>query len=130
MATLGVIQSIVAQGLELMTRESAGAILGDGTVTTLTRPKGPVEVDAFGIKWTHLIVPAGIGRRDRAVTLYEPTTVQIAVIRTLFDGTDVLGQLIDSRTNDQILFETVVPTRVDVWVLPGVFMAFDWLLLL
>jgi hypothetical protein len=130
MPQLGVIQSIVAQGLELMVRESAGSILGDGTVTSLTRERFGVPVDAFGIKWTHLIVPDGIGRRDRAVTVYEPATIQVAVIRTLLDGTDVLGSLVDSRTNDQLLFDSVLPSRVDVWVLPGVFMAMDWLLLL
>jgi hypothetical protein len=116
--------------LELMTRESAGAILGDGTVTTLTRPRGPLNVDAFGIKWTHLAVPPQLGRRDWAVTIYEGPTVQISVIRTLLDGTDVLGQLVESSTNEQTLFKALFPTRIDVWVLPGVFMAFDWLLFL
>lgn len=130
MPNLSVIESILAQGLELMTRESAGAIFGDGTVSTLTRPRGPLPVDAFGIKWTNLSVPPGLGRRQWAVTLYEVATVQVSVVRTLLDGTDVLGQLVNSNTNDQILFTTVAPTRVDVWVLPGVLMAFDWLLLL
>src|SRR6266404_5531793 len=130
MPDLSIIQTIAAQGLELMVRESAGAVSGDGTVTSLTRPRGPIDVDAFGIKWTHLVVPDGIGRRSRAVTVYQVATVQIAVIRHLLDGTEVLGQLIDSATNDQVLFTTLIPDRVDVWVLPGVYIAFDWLLLL
>jgi len=97
----------------------------------LTRPDFLGPVDASGLKWTHLFVPDGIGRRVRAVTTYQVITVEVAIIGTLFDGsTDYLRQLVQSNTNDQVAFPLVFPTRIDVWVLPGVTIAFDWLLLL
>jgi hypothetical protein len=130
MPDLTILQYASILNIDLMSRESAGAILGDGTVTTFTRPDILGSVDAAGFKWTHLMVPDGIGRRVRAVTYYEPVTVEVALISTMVDGTDYLRQIVRSNTNDQIAFPLVFPTRLDVWVLPGVFMAFDWLLLL
>ncbi|SRR6266481_933626 len=131
MPDLSVLQYTSILGVNLMSRETAAIITGDGTVTTLTRPDFLGTVDAAGLKWTHLFVPDGIGRRVRAVTTYQVSTIEVAIIGTLFDGsTDYLRQLIQSNTNDQVAFPFVFPTRIDVWVLPGVTIALDWLLLL
>src|SRR6266478_4879099 len=99
MADLSVLQYASILGINLMSRETAAIITGDGMVATLTRPDILGPVDAAGLKWTHLDVPAGIGRRVRAVTTYQVTTVEVAIIGTLFDGrTDYLRQLVQSNT--------------------------------
>lgn len=114
-----------------LTRELIGTLTSTGNVHHLTRVRGPVNVDAFGIAWDVFSAPAGGGRTNRVVTSYEDTFIQFGVRYTDLSGHDFYGELANIREDGRyFLWAQALPTAVDVWVFPNFAVTMYWLLAL
>lgn len=124
-----VIEQFLHPPLAVLTEEIIpGETFGDGS---LTRPRGPVAVDAFGITFTFVDIPVGFGRELGAVDMWIPRMVQISVVHTLLSGTTVVSEVQDFHTDQMpFLWELALPTRIDYSLAPGVGVLFRWLLAL
>jgi hypothetical protein len=124
---VGVIEQFLNPGLTNMTRELIpGLFSGTGS---LTRPSGPLPVDAVGIVCSFFIVPERYGRTFGEPLEWEPRMVQLAVIHTLKDGHEVVSEYRDMHSEAlPFLWSVAYPTRVDYTIAPGVQVVFHWLL--
>jgi hypothetical protein len=97
-----------------------------------TRPRGPVVVDAFGIRVGVTSWPAGFGVRE--VTAgpieFDRRVVEVAAHHTLLNGELYTDRLETSRGIATLLFSESFPQSVEVWTAPGIIAGIDWLLVL
>lgn len=123
----GVIEQFLHPPLAVMTRELiVGLRTGSGT---LTRPRGPVAVDAFGITFDFITVPAGFGSTPGNFLEWEPRMLQLSVVHTLLDGHSVISENFDLHQDaEPILWSLALPTSVLFDIAPGVEVQFFWLL--
>lgn len=101
---------------------------GDGT---LTRPSGPVPVDAQGIYWEIVSAPAGIGVDEGAPDVYEIRMLELRFVLTLGDGTEYTDEhrgFAEGRTSWWWGLRS--PTRLEYSITPGVTVRFWWLVFL
>jgi len=114
----GIITQLAHPPYGLLSRETA-FLLGPG-VTQLQRIRGPVNVDAFGIAFSFITIPAGFGRRNNIHVDYENPIVIFAPLYTLFDGHDQYGDTVEvMHEGDLYYLGQLFPKRIDVWVAPG-----------
>jgi len=125
----GVIQQFLHPPLGVMTTETIpGLYTGNGIQN---RPRGPINIDAFGVQVNLAIVPAGLGYTLGAVRVYEDRLCQLAVIHNLLNGTPVVSETFEIFTDGQIcLWKEALPSELLFSILPGVYVSFAWLLAL
>jgi hypothetical protein len=134
---LGVIETLAQPPIAALIPEAipgpgvGGLWTGSGSLT-LTRNVGPlhVDVDAFGIAWSLELQRPGMGYDLGAVTRFEERIVQIAVRRGMRDGSQLVTELQDFKTDSGYLLFAYNPLRVDFAIAPGCFVTFDWLVVL
>lgn len=126
---LGVIEQFLHPPLGIMSSEVIpGLFTGDGV---LSRPRGPVPTDAFGMRFSFITVPAGFGFKLGAVKEYESRILQLAVEHTMIDGHGIISQVADFRSDNlPFLFDLALPLQVHFSIVPGVSVQFFWLLAL
>lgn len=105
---------------------------GPGGLVGLQRIRGPVNVDAFGIRWLITSYPAGYGVDvGAAVNFFDRTVLSIGVQHQLFSGTIIVTEQLDTRlAAGHLMFQESFPYIVDVQLAPGVEANFWWLLVL
>lgn len=125
----GVIEQFLHPPLAVMSSEVIpGLFTGDGV---LSRPRGPVPTDAFGMRFEFITVPAGFGFTIGIVKEYEMRLLQLAVEHTMIDGHGIISQLTDFHSDNlPFLFDVALPLQVHFSITPGVFIQFFWLLAL
>jgi hypothetical protein len=124
----GVIQQFLHPPVGLLTRELiAPALTGAGT---LTRTRGPVGVDAFGIEISFFTIPAAFGRVLGAVDRFENRIIQLTVQHTLVDGHLVDTEVFDVYSEGIILFTESLPTSIAFDVTVGCTVIGHWLLVI
>lgn len=125
----GVVEQFLHPPLSVMSRELvSGTSSGSGT---LTRVRGPIQVDAFGIETTFVTVPAGFGLVDGDPRVYTERIVQLAVEHTLIDSSSVYSQVQDVYFDGQLfLWDLALPAALHFYCAPGVTVQFRWLLAL
>lgn len=126
---IGVIQQFAHPPLALLGRETIpGLLTGSGT---LTRPSGPIGVDAFGLIWSFFTVPSGYGYAYGPTLEYVERMVQWSVEYTLIDGHSFTLEYYDAHSDAlPFLWVEPFPTSVLYDIAPGVGIAASWLLLL
>lgn len=96
----------------------------------LTRPSGPVAVDAFGIAWEFVDVAEGIGVNEGAPDTLYTTPLQLNLIHTLGDGSLENTTIGNFSYGDALwLFNPMLPTVVRYWIGPGITVRFFWLII-
>jgi len=126
----GVIEQFLHPPLPVLGEELISTLFtGDGS---LTRPRFPLQVDAFGLTTAFFTIPAGFGKTVGVVDVWEPRMVQIGVIQTLFSGREVVVQLEDIHVEGMPILFDVGPlaTRIDFSIAPGLSVIFSWLVIL
>jgi len=114
--------------IELVVRETiAGVFSGSGS---LTRPAGPIGVDAFGITWDFFTVPAGFGSTPGNPTQFENRMLQLGVVHQDLGTHQYYSEFHDFTVEGiYLMFSLIAPVRVDYTIAPGVEVSFFWLVL-
>ena len=112
-----------------------GAIVLTAGLTQCMRIVGPINVDAVGMSFSFVTIPAEFGRFAGVAWEYERRIVQFAPVyhsnSTLADpgGHDFYAAFTDVyREGEYFFFPQLLPTRIDVYVTVGCTVAIDWLL--
>jgi len=127
---VGVIQQFFHPpvGLCSLSLIAGGPYAGQGT---LTRPAGPVGVDAFGIVYSVVLEPSGVGSVVGGLTIFETRVCQLVVRHTMLSGEVVVTQLVNgSADSDLTMFTEAAPKDVLFTVTAGFSCDFFWVLLL
>jgi len=125
----GVITAVEHPPYGVLTREFAFNLTSG--VTQVQRIRGPVNVDAFGLSFSFITVPAAFGYTQRIHKDYEIPIVQVAPLYTLFDGHGLYGPIQElTHEGDIVYLDQLFPTRVDVWVQVGCLVAQYWIVAL
>src|SRR5215470_12622498 len=113
----GVISEFAHPPWGVLSRELIATLVPAGNPHILTRTRGPIAVDAFGIAWSVTTAPAGASRITRLVTQYAHDFIQLGVRYTDLLGHDFYGQLFNQQLDGQyFLWDQPIPTSVDIWV--------------
>jgi len=100
-------------------------------VTQVQRIRGPINVDAFGLSFSFITIPAKFGFTQQVHKDYEVPIVEMAPLYTMFDGHTVYGPTVTlTHEGDLIFLDQLFPTRVDVWVQVGCLVSQYWLVAL
>jgi len=100
-------------------------------VTQIQRIRGPVNVDAFGLSFSFVTIPAKFGRTQQVHLDYELPIVEFAPLYTMFDGHQVYGpSQVLTHEGDLLFLDQLFPTRIDVWVQVGCAVTQFWLVAL
>lgn len=111
-------------GLQLIT----GSPLGAGT-HVLTRPAGPVGVDAFGILYSVVLEPPGVGSTVGESTIFELRVVQAVVHHQMLTSEMVISQVLEGfRDSDLLLFQEAIPHDVTLFITTGFSIDVFWVL--
>jgi len=125
----GVITAVEHPPYGVLTREFAFNLTAG--VTQVQRIRGPINVDAFGLSFSFITIPAAFGSTQAIHKDYEPPIVEIAPVYTLFDGHTVYGpSQVLHHDGDLLFLDQLFPTRVDVWVQVGCLVSQFWLVAL
>ena len=124
---LPVVNTLVSPPIALLRREVIpGTFTGAGD---LTRPSGPLNVDAFGISWDFFSVPAPFGYELGNPILYDNRMLQLSIIHTSTDAHEFISEYHAFNAEGIYLtWANPFPTRVHYEIIPGVVMVFFWLL--
>ena len=131
-----VVNLLAAPPFGIVSRDPGAFVLYAG-VTQIQRLRGPIFVDAVGLSFSFVTIPAEFGRFSGIVTEYERRIVQFAPLyhsnSTLIDpgGHDFYASFTDVyHEGEYYFFPQLLPTRVDVYVTVGCVVAVDWLVAL
>lgn len=103
-----------------------GVFSGSGV---LTRPFGGVGVDALGISWSFITVPAGIGFVLGDPRHYEVRMLQLSVEHHDLGTNSFLSEFHDFDVEGiYLMFANPFPDAVHYNIAPGVTLVFYWLL--
>jgi len=125
----GIITSLEHPPYGVLSREFAFNLTAG--VTQVQRIRGPVNVDAFGLSFSFVTIPAAFGFTQQIHKDYEEPIVEVAPLYTLFDGHTFYGPTqVLHHEGDMLFLDQLFPTRVDVWVQVGCVVAQYWLVAL
>jgi hypothetical protein len=97
----------------------------------LSRPAGPIGVNAFGLTWSFFTVPIGFGRTPGLQVVYEQRVLEIGVLHTYIDGSTAYVEHHSFHEEGiPLLFNLAFPTRIDYSIVAGAQVQFYWILLL
>lgn len=133
---LGTLGEAILRGVgDLILHPPISFLIEDGDPLTLTgrgsltRPSGPIEVNAFGATLSFFTIPAGFGFRDGNVLEYHERIVQLATTHELANGSrEVLTEVLDLNTDGFMwLWRNALPNRILYDVTPGCVVILRWL---
>ena len=128
--SVGVIQQFLHPPVQLCRLEFIPGSPFFGGSYTVSRPAGPVGVDAFGIWYSLTLERAGAGFTFGNVRIFDDRVVQLTVDHTMRDGSLVVTQRMEGFAEfDLLMFEEAVPTDVRVTVTQGFGVDLYWVLL-
>jgi hypothetical protein len=83
---------------------------------------------AFGFHWAVSSAPAGAGLSPRSLVVYDEPFLTVTPYYTLADASIIAGETLSMRVEEGFhLFETVLPTTMQVDILPGWTVALNWM---
>lgn len=131
-----VVNLIAAPPFGIVTRDPGAFTLSTGQYA-LTRPTGPINVDAVGIAFSFFTIPVEFGWREGINREYDLKICEFAPLyHSLSSIADPGGHDFYAGTTEihhegeYYFFPQLLPTRVDVWVQVGCTVVVDWLLAL
>ena len=125
----GIISALAHPPYGVISRET-GLTLTHG-LWHCQRIRGPVKVDAFGMSFSFVTIPAAFGSTPALHVDYEEPIVWFAPVYTLFDGHDVYGPTTEiTHEGDLYFLDQLFPTKVDVFVQVGCTVTQFWLVAL
>lgn len=96
----------------------------------LTRPSGPVAVNAFGLAWEFVEVAPGIGVNEGAPDTLYTKPLQLNLVHTLGDSSLENTSIATFDYGDALwIFNPMLPTLVRYWIGPGITVRFFWLVI-
>jgi hypothetical protein len=114
-------------GVQLVVPSDEILISGRGS---LERPSGPISINAYGLTWRFVTLPAGLGFRDGAVATFYDRVLQLVRVDVDRASNEYLGEVFDIRTEGgRIVWGFGIPRRLLYDVLPGCVVGVRWLLL-
>lgn len=128
---VSIIQQFLHPPIGLLVLEALPANPYSG-LNGLQRIRGPINVDAFGIRWQIVGYPAGYGVTPRAGdNQFDRPVIEVAVQHQLLDSTLVVTeQSFFDRAAGHVLFNESFPYIIDVELAPGITADLFWLLAL
>jgi hypothetical protein len=101
-------------------------------LVALDRVRGPVRVDAFGIRWLITGYPDGYGVTPRAGNnAFDRNVIEIAIVHQTLDSNLVVSEQVQSYfAAGTLMFEESFPYVVDVELAPGIEANLYWVLIL
>lgn len=131
-----VVNLLAAPPFGIVSRDPGAIVLTAG-LTQCQRIRGPIFVDAVGMTFNFITIPAAFGRFAGCATEYERRIVQFAPVyhslSTLTDpgGHDFYANFTDVyHEGEYYFFPQLLPSRVDCYVTVGCTVSIDWLLAL
>lgn len=131
-----VVNLLAAPPFGIVSRDPGALVIGPG-LTQCKRIRGPIDVDAVGISFSFVTIPAAFGRSIGVVTEYEERIVSFAPVyhslATLADpgGHDMYGGFTDVfHEGEYYFFPQLLPSRIDCHVQVGCTVAIDWIVAL
>jgi hypothetical protein len=126
----GIIDLAAHPPFGILSRET-GFLLAPG-LTNIRRIRGLVNVDAFGLAFSFVTIPAAFGRDIQGVTTrYEEKIVQFAPIFTDLGGHNFHADMVDIYEEGLYYYlPDLFPTSIDVWVQIGCTVQQYWLVAL
>jgi hypothetical protein len=116
--TVPVVQLIAAPPFGILTRDT-GPTLAAGQYT-VKRIRGLVNVDAFGISFSFITIPAAFGWTEGLTREYEDRIVQWAPLYTDLAAHDFYASIVDVHQEGLIyFFPQAFPTQLDIFVTVG-----------
>lgn len=98
---------------------------------SINRPSGSTGIYAYGCRWLIEAAPAGLGKLQGVIDLYEQRIVQFVLIKGGAGGFEYADQVEeDHRGSGQLSWGVPFPKRLEFSILPGVTLRFRWLLFL
>jgi hypothetical protein len=96
---------------------------------TLTRPRGPIPTDAYGIAW-QAFPPIGYGTRVWTVTTFEEPVAQLLVVKKDLLGVTLNGQVVDiDQDEGRLMFdESLNVEQVTLYVIAAAHVNLSWVL--
>lgn len=114
---VGVIEQFLHPPIGVCTLLFEGSHTGS---VAISRPAGPVGVDAFGILYSVTLEPPGAGQLIGQSVIYEQRVVQVVVDHTMIGGINVISQRYEGYEDSAlIMFTQALPTDVRLWITPG-----------
>lgn len=100
--------------------------------TNLTRNTGQLppfdQVNAYGLSWSFVTIPAGFGSQPGSPIVYEERMVQASTVHTDHGGHDLISEFHAFQSEGIYwLWDNPGPTRVHVEVAPGLSIQAYWL---
>jgi len=128
-STIGIIQQFLHPPVGLLIREEIPGGPHHGSVS-FSRPRGGIQLDAFGVLFVIVESPPGYGIVQGAGNnFYDRDVVDIAVIHQLLDGGLVTSQEETFRVaTGYTLFNQSFPRNIAVDIAPGIGARLWWLL--
>jgi hypothetical protein len=97
----------------------------------LDRPRGPINLDAFGLAWQITGVPIGVGRRVTGVTTYDRVLLELLEIPIDLTGATSNGPLRQVDQDEGRFYFSEFPIeRISAWIYPFCSANFWWILVL
>lgn len=107
----------------------AGGPYGAGDYT-LTRPSGPLQVDAFGLLYSVVLEDAHVGIRYGILDYFDERVVQLIVHHRMLSGETVITQSLEGYADSGLMmFIEALPFEVLARVGIGFSVDFYWVLL-
>lgn len=102
-------------------RETPGTIIGPGPISgSLTRVRGPLQVDAFGLSWDIITAAPHVGTQAGVVVKYQVPFLKLGARYTDFAHHDMYGELLDiDQEGLYWLWAQPAPTAIDYFVYSG-----------
>lgn len=123
-----VLDAITHPPLGVLQRELIPGI-GSGS-HDLTRPGGPLNVNAYGLTWDAFTVPITWGRTLGNPDVFENRLLQASTVHTGIDSHDLVSEYHDFYAEGIYwLWENPFPTRVHVEINVGITLVLFWLIL-
>lgn len=127
-AELGIDQLQSGPPVELLGVSADFLLTGRGSID---RVSGDAGIYAYGCRWLIEAAPAGLGKLEGVINLYEQRIVQFVLIKGGAGGFEYTDQVVeDHRGSGQLTWGIPFPKRLEFSILPGVTLRFRWLLFL
>ncbi len=121
----GIIEALIHPNYGSLTFDT-GLPLTHG-LAQIKRIRGPINVDAFGIKFDFFTIPAAFGWTQQVHKDYEVPIAEWAAVYTILSGGTVYGpSQVLTHEGEIYYFDQILPTRIDVWVQVGCTIIPSW----
>jgi len=128
MANVGIALQFPTPPLDLTHLESLPFNPYSGPLQFLTRQRGPIAVDAYGLYWRMREVPVGIGTSIRTDVFYDRQVAEFREIQEdILSNTEAQFIHPVNRQSGFFMFNEFPILRVGLWVYPHCSVDLSWI---